>query len=400
MTRCLDERELFAAANARLAGERAAHAAGCPGCATRIERLLALRVAARDASAPPAPDWDRIEARVLRSVRSAAAPRAAGGWSFAPAALSFAAAILVALAILFGRQPAVDAPAPAFVARGDQRFGRPMQRVPLAATVAERFGLGAPLRGARVAEDGRVVSGADGGARIALGDDIAVEEDGPASFAIASLDEWRPTIRLDSGAFRIAVADGALPQELVVLAAHSELTVLAGSAEVVLVDGAIELRATDGPLRLELGGEVRELAAGEGLRRGASTAIGVASGWGPLPVSWSDGGAAVAPVLNLDRPTGSLPTQVVRDVLRANTDRIRGCYEAALKRYPGLEALPVTARLRVGTSGRVARTSVAGIEAWPDLRRCIAGVLEGMRFPPPTGGEVDLIAPLRLTPID
>jgi len=27
-------------------------------------------------------------------------------------------------------------------------------------------------------------------------------------------------------------------------------------------------------------------------------------------------------------------------------------------------------------------------------------VLESMKFPPPSGGEVDLIAPLRLTPLD
>jgi hypothetical protein len=79
---------------------------------------------------------------------------------------------------------------------------------------------------------------------------------------------------------------------------------------------------------------------------------------------------------------------------------MRACYETALKRYPGLESLPVTARLRVGTNGRVARLNVAGVESWPDLKRCLAGVLESMKFPPPAGGEVDLIAPLRLTPLD
>ena len=400
MTRCLNERELFAAADGRATGKPREHLVACPGCRARVDRLLALRTGAREASAPSPPDWDRVEARILRSIRTATAPRPTVRWSFAPAGLSIAAALLVALAILVGRQPGSEGPVPVRALGTDVPVVRVDARVPLDAAVSERFGAGAPDRGVRVLEDDRVVCEPGGGARIALGDDIAVEEIGSARLVVASLDEWRPTIRLDAGAFRIDVAEGALPQELVVLAAHAELSITSGSAEVLLVDGALEIRAVLGTLRVEIGGEPIALASGEGLRVGADDGIGIASSWTPLTDSWDGAAPADLPLLNLDRQGGSLPKQVVRAVLHSNTDRMRACYETALKRYPGLEALPVTARLRVGTNGRVARLNVGGVESWPDLKRCLAGVLESMKFPPPTGGEVDLIAPLRLTPLD
>jgi hypothetical protein len=400
MTRCLDERELFAAMDARLAGKLRSHVAACPSCAARVDRMIALRGMVRDASAPSPPDWDRVERRVLRSIRSAAVPRRAVGWSFAPVGLSFAAALLVMLAILIGRRDEIAEPGAARAVGGGVPIARVEARVPLDAAVSERFGAGAPDRGACVLETGQVDCGSGGGVRMALGDDIAVDEVGPAQLAVASLDEWRPTIRLDSGEFRIAVSEGVLPQELVVLAAHAEFTVYSGSAEVLLIDGALEIRAVSGPLVVGLDGVIRDLAPGEGLRGGAADGVGVASSWTPLPASWDGAAPADLPLLNLDRSSGTLPKQVVQEVLRSNTDRMRTCYETALKRYPGLESLPVTARLRVGVSGRVTRLSVAGVGSWPELKRCLTSVLESMKFPPPTGGEVDLLAPLRLTPLD
>jgi hypothetical protein len=400
MTRCLDERELFAAMDGRIAGKRKEHVSACTGCASRVDRMQALRAAIRDASAPPSPDWDRMETRMLRSIRTAAAPGPAIRWTLAPVGLSFAAALLVIVAIVIGRQPTTGGMDPVRAMLTGVPIARVDARTPLDATVSERFGAGAPGRDGRVLENDEVDYGPGGGARIALGDDIEVDEVGPARLAVASLDEWRPTIRLDSGAFRIAVFEGALPQELVVLAAHAEFTVYSGSAEVLLVDDVLELRAVDGPLRVDIGGAIRELASGDGLRGDASSAVDVTSSWTRLPASWGGAASTDVPLLNLDRPGGTLPKHVVRAVLHSNTDRMRACYETALKRYQGLESLPVTARLRVGVNGRVARLNVVGVESWPELKRCLVGVLESMRFPPPSGGEVDLIAPLRLTPLD
>ncbi|MCK9459350.1 MAG: AgmX/PglI C-terminal domain-containing protein [Proteobacteria bacterium] len=399
MTRCLDERELYAAMDGRLSRRRGEHLAICPFCAARLARVIAVRTAARDACAPSPPDWDRVEALVARSVRDATVPRPAAGWSLAPAGLSLAAALLVVLAIVVGRQADEAGPALADAPGGGATTPRIFARAPLAAAVLERFGAGSPGSGAAVAEGDAVECGASGGARLALGDDIAVDEAGPARLEVASLDEWRPTIRLRSGGYRIDVSEGAMPQELVVLAAHAELTVTSGSAEILIVDGVLELRALDGPLRVATGGDFLELAAFEGLRAKAGQGVAVAGAWTRLPASRGPD-AGDAPLLDLDRPTGTMPKQAVRDVLRANTDRLRACYETALKRSPGLEALSVTARLRVGVNGRVGRSSVAGVEEWPDLKRCLSEVLEGMRFPPPSGGEVELVAPLRLTPLD
>jgi hypothetical protein len=402
MTRCLSERELYAASDARLAPARGAHLAGCAGCKARLDRLMALRLAVRDASAPSQPDWERLETRILRSIRAAQAPRPVVRWSLAPAALALAAAVLVVFAILVGRRPSVEDTNLALAARVEIAApAAAIARMPLQAAVSEKFGVGAPPRGVCLTEDDWTSAGPEGVARISVGDDIAVDEFGPAELVVASLDEWRPTVRLDSGAFLIAVSEGVVPQELVVLAAHEEFTVYSGMIEVLLVDGALEIRAAGGgSARVELGGEPRELAAGEGLRRDLSGGIALAGSWIPLPIGWEGAASIGTPDVNLDRPSGSLPKPVVREVMRASAEKMRTCYETALKRYPGLEPLPLTAKLRVGVNGRVVRTNLSGLESLPELKRCLVGVLETMRFPPPTGGEVDLIAPLRLTPLD
>jgi len=401
MTRCLSERELYSASDARLAARRRVHLVACLSCTARLDRLMALRAAVRDASAPSPPDWERVETRILRSIRAAEAPRPVLRWSLAPVGLSFAAALLVVFAIVIGKRPHTDGTIPARAARVETVASMAtLARVPLEAVVSEKFGVGAPPRGVYVLEDDQTNSGAGGVARIAVGDDIAVDEIGPAVLTVASLDEWRPTIRLDSGAFRIAVSEGAMPQELVVLAAHEEFTVYSGTIEVLLIDGALEIRAANGPARVELGGATRDLASGEGLRRDSGGGIALAGSWIPLPIDWDDSASIGTPTLSLDRPGGSMPKQVVREVMRSNTEKMRTCYETALKRFPGLEPLPLTAKLRVGVNGRVVRTNLSGVESLPELKRCLVGVLESMRFPLPTGGEVDLIAPLRLTPLD
>ena len=402
MTRCLDERELYAMGDARLSEARAAHARACERCTARLARLRAVRTAMREATSPAAPDWDAIERRILRAARTAEMVRPSHVTRFAPVGLSLAAAALAAVAIVIGTRPEealtklrAPAVAQAYVAPVRALAAEP----PLVGRVSDEVGAGAPARGAGLSEGSRVAAACGGAALAALGDAVAIDTRDGARMAVASLDAWRPTILLDGGAFYVSVADGALSPELVVLAAHEELTILSGTAEVLLMDGALTVRAVGGPLVAQVEGDTRTLAAGEGLRRALGDGLGVeASGWALEAASpdASMGGAFSASLSAAAR--GTLPKSVVREVLQANAEKMRVCYESALKRYPRLEALPVTARLKVGVSGRVARVRVGGLGPWPVLEQCLVSVLQEMRFPAPDGGEVELIAPLRLTP--
>jgi hypothetical protein len=97
------------------------------------------------------------------------------------------------------------------------------------------------------------------------------------------------------------------------------------------------------------------------------------------------------------RPTGTLPRRVVRETFARAKPNLKVCYETALKRFPELE-VSVTARVSVGLRGQVSKVRLRGGERWPDLERCISSVLVQLSFPPPNGGPVDLIFPLRLSP--
>ncbi|HUT76050.1 MAG TPA: AgmX/PglI C-terminal domain-containing protein, partial [Polyangia bacterium] len=99
----------------------------------------------------------------------------------------------------------------------------------------------------------------------------------------------------------------------------------------------------------------------------------------------------------IDGPTGTLPRRVVREALNRVTPRIRACYENTLKRHPRATA-SITVRLRVDSGGAVSVTSLAGAGSWPGLGECLGDALGAMSYPPPMGGPVDLIVPLRLVP--
>ena len=177
----------------------------------------------------------------------------------------------------------------------------------------------------------------------------------------------------------------------------SGATAASAAAVLAVADGTA--RPYQSPSGPAAGSE--ELAAGEGLHRGGGAAAGaLADGWSRLAAA---DGLELSDVIASERPEmpgGTLPKAVVREALRASRDRLRACYESALKRDPEIEVLPLTARLRVGASGRVARVELDGVERWPLLGQCLAGVLGAVRFPRPTGGEVDLVAPFRFVPVD
>jgi hypothetical protein len=404
MTRCLDERELYEMGDGRLPVERCAHVRECPECGRRLGGLRAMRAAMREATEPRAPDWDAVERRVLRAVRAGERAGASPVPRFAPIGLSFAAALLAALAIVVGMRPReTAAPREPIAVR---RVGLPAMRFfapepRLIARVTDEIGRCAPERGAAVPEGASISAGCGGAILFALGDDISIDAVDDARLSIASLDAWRPTVRLDGGAFTVSVSDGALSPELVVLAAHEELALISGTAEVLLLNDELSVRAVGGPLLSELGGETRFLAPGEGLRRGPGGEVALEG------ADWMFAAASPSAAMSgVDSPSlessarGTLPKSAVREVLRSNAEKMRVCYESALKRYPKLDALSVTARLKVAMSGRVARVRVGGLEPWPALEQCLVNVLGEMRFRQPEGGDVELIAPIKLKPRD
>jgi hypothetical protein len=404
MMRCLNERELYAMAETRLSPKRATHVRDCPSCSNRVERLKALRAAMREATSPAAPDWNSVEARIFAAVRTDRKTERPAFRALAPLGLSFAAALLAVVALVVGNRRSEDSPTnsiagPAFtpVAAG---FGTAATEPPLVGIVLERIGGDVPARGGAVREGDSITAIPCGAVLTALGDDVAVDTRDGARFHAISLDAWRPTVRLDPGAFRISVTDGALSPELVVLAAHEELTLFSGTAEVLFLDDELVVRAMGEPLVAEIGGILRTLAPGESLRSALSTGIGVGAADWAFTAASPETGARMDSIGFTGPARGRLSKSVVREVLRENAEKMRVCYESALKRYPNLEVIPVTARLKIAVSGRVARVSIDGVDSWPELESCLATVFGEMRFPAPKDGEVELVAPLRLTPLE
>ena len=91
-------------------------------------------------------------------------------------------------------------------------------------------------------------------------------------------------------------------------------------------------------------------------------------------------------------PTGSLDKEIIRRIVLARVDDIRGCYEKlALVDDPQREG-KVAVKFIVGTDGVV--TMVAIAETTLDhepTEECIAGVVREMRFPSPKGGGIVII---------
>jgi hypothetical protein len=191
----------------------------------------------------------------------------------------------------------------------------------------------------------------------------------------------------------------ALERELLVLAGDAAFAILSGTAEFTVTDDALTVLVLEGEIVADLGSGPTVLAAGQwradrgraGDREWASIELAVVE----------------APTLDIEgeelterewyRPTGTLPKRVVRDAMNRTKPELKKCYETALKRFPELD-VSITARVRVGGGGDVSWVKLRGAERWPELEVCLSSVLGQMSFPPPHGGSVDLILPLRLSP--
>jgi hypothetical protein len=99
--------------------------------------------------------------------------------------------------------------------------------------------------------------------------------------------------------------------------------------------------------------------------------------------------------------TGSLPAEIVRRIIRQQTNRVRYCYEQALGRNPAL-AGTVSVRLVVSRNGTVTSATDAGSQL-PDATalNCVVNGLRSLHFPAPSDpAEVLVTQTIALTPAD
>jgi hypothetical protein len=91
------------------------------------------------------------------------------------------------------------------------------------------------------------------------------------------------------------------------------------------------------------------------------------------------------------------PAEVQRAVLSAKP-RIEACYRAALGALPELWGR-IGARLHVTASGKVDEAFETE-SRFPEegVTRCVLRELRGLELPPPSGGDVRIVVPIRLSP--
>jgi hypothetical protein len=126
--------------------------------------------------------------------------------------------------------------------------------------------------------------------------------------------------------------------------------------------------------------------------RGGGGSIGL-GGIGTLrgapPPQLRDDGAVV---------TGRLPVEVVKRIARQWFGKMRLCYEAGLAKNPKL-AGKVVVTFTIDKTGAPTKVNAAG-GTLPDadVKACVAKAFQGMSFPQPEGGTVDVTYPIDLAP--
>ena len=113
-------------------------------------------------------------------------------------------------------------------------------------------------------------------------------------------------------------------------------------------------------------------------------------------------GSAAAPGAEPDgiAPEGTsarLPAESIQTVVHWNLGRFRGCYQEALRRYPGLQGR-VAARFVVDGQGNVTDAIVAESDVPEPVSWCILTAFRQLRFPVTHGGNIAVTYPFRLTP--
>ncbi len=98
---------------------------------------------------------------------------------------------------------------------------------------------------------------------------------------------------------------------------------------------------------------------------------------------------------------GSMDPDVIRRILRDNIPFFRSCYQKELDRSSSSNVSgTIKLDFTIGASGHVSRAGVDGSSRLPaNVKRCVIGVLRGIKFPKPMGGgTVDVKQPFNFYP--
>lgn len=104
--------------------------------------------------------------------------------------------------------------------------------------------------------------------------------------------------------------------------------------------------------------------------------------------SASSGSVATAPAASEAAPRDARGKEEIQAVLAANRDKVRACYDAALKKNPGIHGDVVVA-FAINPDGSVKSAEVNWSESEihvPELDSCAVDVVRGLKFPPSSRG--------------
>ncbi len=95
--------------------------------------------------------------------------------------------------------------------------------------------------------------------------------------------------------------------------------------------------------------------------------------------------------------TGRLPREVIYRIVRQSFGRLRACYDAGLKTNPELQGR-VALRFVIGADGGISQVKGGGDLPDKDVVNCVTRSLDGVNFPRPESGTVEVSLPVVFTP--
>jgi hypothetical protein len=97
---------------------------------------------------------------------------------------------------------------------------------------------------------------------------------------------------------------------------------------------------------------------------------------------------------------GSMDPDVIRRILLDHLPQFRYCYQKELEKTGADTSGTVKLDFTIGAAGNVVDAGIEGSSALPtDVKKCVVGVLKGIRFPEPMGGgKVGVKQPMNFYP--
>lgn len=131
---------------------------------------------------------------------------------------------------------------------------------------------------------------------------------------------------------------------------------------------------------------------------GVGVDVVIGDGWGVIGTLRSEGESTSRTSPGeplLISGTGAFDPKIVTRVLRRQLGKIEACYTKRLAAVPAL-AGTVTARFALSPKGEVSSSTATGVDE--EVARCVAGVIEGVQFPPPKRSGVEVAMPFTFQP--